>query len=69
MTKKVLVVDDEPAQLRLVEQVLTGNGYGVIKANNGHEAIRIDYEDHPEMVLLDVMMPELDGWQTCRTTS
>lgn len=66
VTKKVLVVDDEPAQLKLVEQVLTSHGYGVIKANNGHEAIRIVYEDHPDMVLLDVMMPEIDGWQTCR---
>ncbi|MCK4863533.1 MAG: response regulator transcription factor [Dehalococcoidales bacterium] len=66
MTKTVLVVDDEPAQLRLVDQVLTSNGYNVIKANSGQEAIRIIYERKPDLVLLDVMMPEIDGWQTCR---
>jgi two-component system KDP operon response regulator KdpE len=64
--RKILVVDDEPAQLRLVDQVLTANGFLVIKANSGQEAIRIVYENTPDLVLLDVMMPEIDGWQTCR---
>lgn len=66
MTKKVLVVDDEPAQLRLVDRVLTSNGYEVVKAGSGQEAVRIIYERKPDLVLLDVMMPEIDGWQTCR---
>ncbi len=66
MAKTVLVVDDEPAQLRLVEQVLTSNGYKVIKAGSGQEAVRIIYEKKPDIILLDVMMPEIDGWQTCR---
>jgi len=66
VSKKVLVVDDEPAQLRLVDQVLTSNGYDVIKAGSGQEAVRIVYERKPDLVLLDVMMPEIDGWQTCR---
>jgi len=66
VTKKVLVVDDEPAQLRLVDQVLTSNGYEVIKAGSGQEAVRVIYERKPDLVLLDVMMPEIDGWQTCR---
>ncbi len=66
MTKKILVVDDEPAQMRLVDQVLTSNGYEVIKAGSGQEAVRVIYERKPDLVLLDVMMPEIDGWQTCR---
>jgi len=66
VTKKILVVDDEPAQLRLVDQVLTSNGYEVIKAGSGQEAVRVIYERKPDLVLLDVMMPEIDGWQTCR---
>ncbi len=66
MTKKVLVVDDEPAHLRLVDQVLTSSGYEVVKAGSGQEAIRVIYEGKPDLVLLDVMMPEIDGWQTCR---
>jgi two-component system KDP operon response regulator KdpE len=66
VTRHILVVDDEPAQLKLAEKVLVSNGYGVITASNGYEAIRIVYEEHPDLVLLDIMMPELDGWQTCR---
>ena len=66
MSKKILVVDDEPAQLRLVEQILSGNGYGVIKACSGEEAIRLVYEGKPDLIILDVLMPGIDGWQTCR---
>ncbi len=66
MTRKILVVDDEPAQLRLIDKVLTANGYEVARATSGQEAIRLIYERQPELVLLDVVMPEIDGWQTCR---
>src|SRR4030042_783934 len=65
MAKKILVVDDEPAQVRLFEQLLTGNGFFVLKAAGGREAVRIVHESKPDLILLDVMMPELDGWQTC----
>ena len=64
--KKILVVDDEPAQIRLVAQILAGNSYEVLKAASGQEAVRIVYESKPDLVLLDVMMPDIDGWQTCR---
>jgi two-component system KDP operon response regulator KdpE len=66
MNKKILVVDDEAAQLRLMEQVLVSRGYDVIKAGSGQEAVRLFYERKPDLVLLDVVMPEIDGWQTCR---
>jgi two-component system KDP operon response regulator KdpE len=66
VAKKILVVDDEAVQLRLADQVLTSNGYEVLKASSGQEAVRIVYERKPDIVLLDVMMPEIDGWQTCR---
>jgi two-component system KDP operon response regulator KdpE len=66
MARKIMVVDDEPAQLRMTEQVLAGKGYEVIKAGSGQEAVRLFYERRPDLVLLDVMMPEIDGWQTCR---
>ena len=65
MAKKILVVDDELAQLRLVEQVLTSNGYEVLQASNGPEALRSIFEEKPDLVLLDVVMPGIDGWQTC----
>jgi two-component system KDP operon response regulator KdpE len=66
MTKKILIVDDEPAQTRLATQVLAANGYNVQTANSGQTAVRLVYENKPDLVLLDVMMPEIDGWQTCR---
>jgi two-component system KDP operon response regulator KdpE len=65
VSKKILVVDDEPAQLRLVEQVLANNGYEVLKASSGPEALRVIFEQKPDLVLLDVVMPGVDGWQTC----
>jgi two-component system KDP operon response regulator KdpE len=65
MIKKILVVDDEPAQLRLAEQVLKGNGYQVIPASSGQESLRLVFEQKPDLVLLDIMMPGIDGWQTC----
>jgi DNA-binding response OmpR family regulator len=66
MLKKVLIVDDDPAQIRMVSTLLTANGFRVLKANNGREAVRFTVEDKPDLVLLDIMMPELDGCETCR---
>ncbi|MFC2051393.1 response regulator transcription factor [Chloroflexota bacterium] len=61
-----LVVDDEPAFLRLVKQVLTQQGFEVFTASDGQEALRILYARKPDLVLLDVVMPGMDGWQTCQ---
>jgi len=66
MGKKILIVDDDPAFLRLVEQVLTQKGYEVLKAGSGQEALRILFAQKPDLVLLDVVMPKMDGWETCR---
>jgi two-component system KDP operon response regulator KdpE len=64
--KKILVVDDEPTQLKMFGQLLFLGGYSIIKASSGREAISIVQESSPDLVLLDVVMPEIDGWQTCR---
>lgn len=66
MAKKILVVDDDPALVRLIEQVLSGKGYDAVKASNGQEALRVLFDEKPHLVLLDVIMPGMDGWQTCR---
>jgi two-component system KDP operon response regulator KdpE len=66
MEKKLLVVDDEPAFVRLVVQVLTEKRYEVLKASNGQEALRLLFAHKPDLVLLDVAMPRMDGWQTCQ---
>lgn len=65
MSKKVLVVDDDEIFVRLVERVLTKEGYEVLKASNGRQAVRALFDQKPDLVLLDVVMPKMDGWQTC----
>jgi two-component system KDP operon response regulator KdpE len=63
--KKILVIDDDPAFVRLVEQVLTQKGYEVLSASSGGEGLRLLFVHRPDLVLLDVVMPGMDGWQTC----
>jgi len=65
MVKKILIVDDDAALVRLFAQILTGKGYEVLKASNGQEALRLFFAHKPDLVLLDIVMPEMDGWQTC----
>lgn len=62
--KKILTIDDEPAFTNLVDQVLTQKGYQVLKASDGQEALRLLFAHKPDLVLLDVVMPKMDGWQT-----
>jgi len=63
--KKILVIDDDPIFCRMVEQVLTEKGYEVLKAGSGQEGLRLLFVNKPDLVLLDVVMPGMDGWQTC----
>jgi two-component system KDP operon response regulator KdpE len=65
MAKKILVIDDDWAMVRLVSQVLTQKGYEVLEANNGQEGLRLLFSHKPDVVLLDVVMPTMDGWQAC----
>jgi two-component system KDP operon response regulator KdpE len=62
MATTILIVDDEPRYLRLMEANLITEGFQVIKATNGQEAVDQVVEHHPDLVLLDVMMPILDGF-------
>jgi len=63
--KTILIVDDEPRYVRLVEINLQTAGYGVQTAVNGQEAVEGVASGHPDLVLLDVMMPILDGFTAC----
>jgi DNA-binding response OmpR family regulator len=65
MEEKILIVDDEPRYLRLMEANLTTEGYEVFKATNGQEAVEMVAEVQPDLLLLDVMMPVLDGFGAC----
>lgn len=62
---KVLVVDDNVDLLRLIELKLTQEGYSVFMAEDGFEGLRKSIEISPDIVILDIMMPEMDGWEFC----
>jgi class 3 adenylate cyclase len=62
----VLAVDDQPANVRLLEAVLTPRGYRVVGAGSGEEALRRLQEADVDLVLLDVVMPQMDGYEVCR---
>jgi signal transduction histidine kinase len=63
----ILVVDDDQRNVRLVESILKSNGYPVLRAYDGEEGLRVVESDHPDLLLLDVMMPKLSGFELCRT--
>ena len=63
---KILVVDDDPALLPLIEYTFAKEGYEVYCAGDGKQALREFFAHHPDLVILDVMMPRMDGWETCR---
>jgi CheY-like chemotaxis protein len=64
--KKVLVVDDDPYILMSLEFLMKKNGYDVMVARNGTEALELVEKQVPHLVLLDIMMPDVDGYEICR---
>jgi len=65
--KKVLVVDDDVKTVELVRLYLDRDGYQVLTAYNGVEALRLARESHPDLIVLDLMLPDIDGLEICRT--
>ena len=65
MRPKILIVDDDPTLLRFLSDYLTGDGFDVTTVTNGPDALRSAYQIHPSLVVLDVMMPGMDGWEVC----
>jgi DNA-binding response OmpR family regulator len=66
MTTKILVIDDDVAITELLAMLLKTHGFDVITSNSGMEGLRIAQEKPPKVVLLDLMMPDMDGWEVCR---
>jgi two-component system cell cycle response regulator len=66
MSARVLVVDDLPANVKILEAKLNSEYYEVLTANNAITGIKIAKEKEPDIILLDVMMPEMDGFEACR---
>ncbi len=67
MNKKVLVVDDDAKTVELVKLYLNRDGYKVLVAYDGEEALRLARQTHPDLIVLDLMLPGRDGLEVCRT--
>ena len=63
MANKIMIVDDEPDVVDLVKIVLKSEGYDVVTATSGREALEKIGDEMPDLVLLDIMMPQMDGWE------
>jgi class 3 adenylate cyclase len=66
MSHRILVVDDTPANIQTLSAILKDRGYQTSVATNGRQALDVLARLHPDLILLDVMMPEMDGFETCR---
>lgn len=64
--KRVLICDDDPVILRLLEVNLELEGFEVLTGNNGAEGVEIATREVPDLVILDIMMPRMDGYEACR---
>jgi DNA-binding response OmpR family regulator len=65
MKNKILLIDDDPTLLDLLSQFLQESGYEIFSAANGTLGLKLAYNERPDLVLLDVMMPGMDGWEIC----
>ncbi|HEY3172565.1 MAG TPA: EAL domain-containing protein [Thermoanaerobaculia bacterium] len=65
--ERILIVDDDEDILLIVQTILANAGYSVLVARNGREGVDLALETKPDLILLDVMMPELSGWEVCTT--
>ena len=66
MPQRILIVDDEPFMLRLIQHHLENAGYTMIKARNGREAVEAALRERPSLVVMDAMMPNMDGFTALR---
>jgi CheY-like chemotaxis protein len=63
--KRILICDDDPAILRVLQVNLEVEGYTTLLAHHGEEALEVAERENPDLIILDIMMPRLDGYQTC----
>lgn len=66
MTEKILVVDDEIVFVEAIRRILTKRGYEVIAACNGKEALEKVRNENPDLMILDIVMPEINGYEVCK---
>ncbi len=65
MANKILVIEDDPNALRLIEYALEQEGYETVAAKDGLEGIRKAHDESPDLIILDIMLPGLDGYDVC----
>ncbi len=63
--KRILICDDDPAILRVLQVNLEVEGYATLLAHHGEEALAVAAREKPDLIILDIMMPRLDGYETC----
>ncbi len=66
MPKKILIVDDEPQIVEICRDYLKAAGYEIVTANNGAQGVSLARREKPDLIVLDLMMPEMDGLDVCR---
>ena len=66
MDRKILIVDDEKNIADIIAFNLKKEGYQVIKAGDGEEGVKMAMEENPDLILLDIMMPKMDGYEACK---
>lgn len=66
MGERILAIDDNPHSIEVLRLCLEKHGYEVIAASGGSEGLRKFQESYPDLIILDIMMPDMDGWETCQ---
>ncbi len=66
MSEKILIIDDEETTVQLLAILLERREYETVKAYSAEEGLRLAYRNQPDLVLLDIMMPDMDGWDVCK---
>ncbi len=66
MAKVILVVEDDPRQIRLIRDLLKVFGYKTIEATDGKQGVELAKSKKPDLILMDIMMPKMDGYTACR---
>src|SRR5512135_732527 len=66
MAEKILIVDDDIDSLKLIGLMLQRQGYEISAASSGAQAFNKAFAEHPDLIILDVMMPDMDGYEICR---
>jgi DNA-binding response OmpR family regulator len=66
MAERILIIDDDPNIVSMLQMILRGKSYDISTANNGEVGLEKYHDFQPQLILLDIMMPNMDGWETCR---